>query len=406
MKADVPGTVLKRERARDAVLELIESRSPGDAIPSERALCALLGVSRPTLRAAVDELVAAGLLVREHGRGMFVAPEKITQELVSADLALTVPQAAGAWSSRLLEFTTLQAGARVGRKLRMSPADEIVYVARLRLVDGAPMAIEHLHIRAALVPGLSAQELEDGDLYEHLRHTHGVHVREAVQAIEPTVVTRAEAQLLEVPELSPGPALRASDLGHRGAGPWSTSTRSTGATATGSSPASPSARPPPPPRWSGTGTTRASRPGTSRTATRSRRPPGGTSRPGREGRGASRTARSRPPGPGPCALGSGRAVRAEGRGGTSGRHRALEGGIHHRALRSRRGTRPCGGGPRGHPGRRPGRRGRGPVRQHRRRGRGRGPHRGGLAAAQGPGRGRHPGLPPGQRDRGQGQGTP
>ncbi|MEV6260871.1 GntR family transcriptional regulator [Streptomyces sp. NPDC051784] len=203
MKADVPGTVLKRERARDAVLELIESRRPGDAIPSERSLCALLGVSRPTLRAAVDELVAAGLLVREHGRGMFVAPEKITQELVSADLSLSVPRAAGAWSSRLLEFTTLQAGARVGRKLRMSPAEEIVYVARLRLVDGAPMAIEHLHIRAALVPGLSAQELENGDLYEHLRHAHGVHVREAVQAIEPTVVTRAEAQLLEVPELSP-----------------------------------------------------------------------------------------------------------------------------------------------------------------------------------------------------------
>lgn len=214
MKADVPGTLLKRERARDAVLELIESRSPGDAIPSERALCALLDVSRPTVRAAVDELVAAGLLVREHGRGMFVAPEKITQELVSADLSLSVPQAAGAWSSRLLEFTTLPAGARVGRKLRMSPAEEIVYVARLRLVDGAPMAVEHLHIRAALVPGLSAQELEDGDLYEHLRHTHGVHVREAVQAIEPTVVTRAEAGLLEVPELSAGPALRTPDLGH------------------------------------------------------------------------------------------------------------------------------------------------------------------------------------------------
>ena len=65
-----------------------------------------------------------------------------------------MPQAAGAWSSRLLEFTTIQAGARVGRKLRLSPAAEIVYVARLRLVDGAPMAIEHLHIRADLVPGL------------------------------------------------------------------------------------------------------------------------------------------------------------------------------------------------------------------------------------------------------------
>ncbi|WUT00124.1 GntR family transcriptional regulator [Streptomyces sp. NBC_00708] len=203
MDADASGTVLKRERARDAILEMIESRRPGDAIPSERSLCATLGVSRPTLRAAVDELVATGLLVREHGRGMFVAPEKITQELISADLALSVPQAAGAWSSRLLEFTTLQAGARVGRKLRMSPAADIVYVARLRLVDGAPMAIEHLHIRAELVPGLSAEELESGDLYEHLRERHDVHVHEAVQAIEPTVVTRAEARLLDVPELSP-----------------------------------------------------------------------------------------------------------------------------------------------------------------------------------------------------------
>ncbi|XUL92505.1 GntR family transcriptional regulator [Streptomyces galilaeus] len=203
MKADEPGAVLKRERVRDFILDLVESQHPGDPIPSERALCARLGVSRPTLRAAVDELVAAGLLVREHGRGMFVAPEKITQELVSGEQTMTAPQASGAWSSRLLEFTTIPAGARVGRRLRLSPAAEIVYVARLRLVDGAPMAIEHLHIRADLVPTLSAQELEAGDLYEHLREQHGVHVQEAVQAIEPTVVTKAEAELLDVPELSP-----------------------------------------------------------------------------------------------------------------------------------------------------------------------------------------------------------
>lgn len=198
-----PGSVLKRERVRDAVLGMVEERGPGDAIPSERALSAQLGVSRPTLRAAVDELVAAGILVREHGRGVFVAPEKITQELVPGHHSLSVPQASGTWSSRLLEFTAVPAGARVGRRLRISPAAQIVYVARLRLVDAIPMAIEHLHIPAALVPGLTARELEQGDLYEHLRAHHGIHVSEATQAIEPTVVTRAEAEVLDVPELSP-----------------------------------------------------------------------------------------------------------------------------------------------------------------------------------------------------------
>jgi GntR family transcriptional regulator len=201
--ATASGAVLKRERVRDAILQLIEARRPGEAIPSERTLCGELGVSRPTLRAAVDELVAAGLLVREHGRGMFVAAEKITQELVSDRHAFSLPRAGGVWTSRLLEFRTLPAGARVGRKLRISPAAQIRYVARLRLVDGAPMAIEHLHVPAALVPDLTSGELEQGDLYEHLRDRHGVQVSEAVQSIEPTVVTRAEAELLDVPELSP-----------------------------------------------------------------------------------------------------------------------------------------------------------------------------------------------------------
>ncbi|MFI1960137.1 GntR family transcriptional regulator [Streptomyces althioticus] len=188
---------------RDALLELIEARGPGDAVPSERALCAQLGVSRPTVRAAVDELVVAGLLVREHGRDMFVSAEKITQQLVPNRGALTVLQAKGAWTGRILEFRTLPAGARVGRRLRVSPAAEVRYAARLRLVDGVPMVVEHLHVPAALVPGLTGAELEQGDLYEQFRDRHGVRVGEAVQSVEPTVVTRAEAEPLDVPELSP-----------------------------------------------------------------------------------------------------------------------------------------------------------------------------------------------------------
>ncbi|MFF0743630.1 GntR family transcriptional regulator [Streptomyces sp. NPDC004111] len=199
--------MLKREWVREHLLGLIESRSAGDPIPSERVLSSELGVSRPTLRAAVDELVATGQLVREHGRGTFVAPAKITQELVLDDVARSprfhAPIATGVWTSRVLELTTRQAGARIGRRLRVSPAAALVYIARLQLVDGLPMAIEHLHFPAELVPDLTREELEAGELYDHLRDRHRVYVHEATQSIEPTVVNEAEAAVLDVPVLSP-----------------------------------------------------------------------------------------------------------------------------------------------------------------------------------------------------------
>jgi GntR family transcriptional regulator len=131
---------------RAHLLALVEDRRPGYAVPSERTLSAELGVSRPTLRPAVDELVATGQLVREHGRGMFVTPAEITQELVAESRPAAAPQAPGSWTSRVLEFRTVTAGARLGRRLKLSPAAEPVYVARLRPVDGAPIALEYLHI--------------------------------------------------------------------------------------------------------------------------------------------------------------------------------------------------------------------------------------------------------------------
>jgi GntR family transcriptional regulator len=71
----------KQSETRDRVLDLIEQLGVGQAIPSERNLSTDLGVSRLTVRAALDGLVREGYLVRRRGAGTFVSEPKIAQEL-------------------------------------------------------------------------------------------------------------------------------------------------------------------------------------------------------------------------------------------------------------------------------------------------------------------------------------
>lgn len=191
---------MKRERVREHLLDLIESQAPGSSIPPERELCRQLGVSRPTLRAAVDELSRAGLLIRQQGRGTFTNRPKVTQNLQGSFFA---PPAEGDWRSRILEFETADAGARLGARLRCSPGDPVLSVVRLRLVDDEPMAIERLHLPAQLVTGLRPADLESGNFYRLLRIRYEVVVADAVQSIEPTVTDSEESTLLTVPLHSP-----------------------------------------------------------------------------------------------------------------------------------------------------------------------------------------------------------
>ena len=193
---------MRRAEVRDRLRELIDTRAPGDPMPSERSLCEHLGVSRPTVRAAIDDLARAGLLVRQHGRGTFTSPQKISQEIPSAS-GQPVPPGEGDWLSEVLEFRTESAGARLGQRLQVSPGDDLIYVMRRRIVDGEPMALEEIRLPAALVPGITAGDFVTGSLYRRLRERYRVDPTDAVQTTEPTVTDASEARLLGVPLYSP-----------------------------------------------------------------------------------------------------------------------------------------------------------------------------------------------------------
>ncbi len=199
---DRPATV-KRDRVRRHLLSVIEHAGPGTGLASERDLAQELGVSRPTVRAAIDELARTGLLVRQRGRGTFTSPHKLTQELAGSTSGLAVPPAEGHWTSYVVAFTTSSASPPKAARLEIEPGDPVLRVTRVRQVDDEPIAIEHLELPAGLVPGLVPADMESGNFYRLLRDRFGITVSDAVQTMEPAVTNPEQAELLDVPVYAP-----------------------------------------------------------------------------------------------------------------------------------------------------------------------------------------------------------
>jgi GntR family transcriptional regulator len=194
--------VTKQSTTRLQVLDLIERLGVGNAIPSERQLSADLGVSRLTVRAALDDLAREGYLSRRRGSGTYVQQPKIAQELTMTSFSEDMRRRGMNPGSRTLSLERELAGARLGRLLRVSPSEEILVIKRLRLADGETMAIETLHLPAALVPGLEPKDLA-GSFYDLVRDRYGVAIASGTQAIEPTVTNEEESHALGVPLHSP-----------------------------------------------------------------------------------------------------------------------------------------------------------------------------------------------------------
>ena len=164
--------------------------APGDRLPAERELAAEHGVSRMTVRQALQTLESRGLLRRAIGRsgGSFVAQPKLERDL-------------GTFSglSEQLRRQGVEAGARV---LSARAAHGSIEIVRIRLADDEPLALERSSFPADRFAGLLALDLT-GSLYELLdEHFDAAPVR-AVERIEPVLADAEEAEALGLPAGAP-----------------------------------------------------------------------------------------------------------------------------------------------------------------------------------------------------------
>jgi DNA-binding GntR family transcriptional regulator len=141
---------------------------PGDPFEPEVALADRLEMSRPTVRRSIAELVGQGLLVRRRGVGTTVAHEAVHRRGELTSLYEDLREGGGIPTTVVLRMTYGDPDKRAARALELDVDSPLVYIERVRFVDGHPIAVMRNWLPSRF-GSLSAAELEAHGLYELLR---------------------------------------------------------------------------------------------------------------------------------------------------------------------------------------------------------------------------------------------
>jgi DNA-binding GntR family transcriptional regulator len=172
------------------------SLKPGDRIETEVEIAARFGLSRPTVRQAIQELVNKGLLVRRRGVGTQVVHAQLRRPVELTSLYDDLARANHRPSTTVLSLAARTADARVAEALNLQDGAEVLYLQRLRFDGEQPLAIMHNWLPSGLI-ATTTEELETTGLYELLRRS-GVQMRVANQRIGARAATSPEGRLLNV----------------------------------------------------------------------------------------------------------------------------------------------------------------------------------------------------------------
>jgi GntR family transcriptional regulator len=202
-----------QRRIADAVMRGV--LPPGASLPAERDIAAMTGLSRVTVRKAIEALVAQGQLVQRRGSGTFVAAkvERLEQALslltsFTEDMARRGKTVESAWISRTVQAPTPEEVMALG----LGAGDRVARLERVRRSDGVPLAIERASLPTQVLPDPEAVETS---LYA-LLETFGKRPVRAVQRISAANLGPKDAELLGV---VPGAAgLRIERIGYLASG--------------------------------------------------------------------------------------------------------------------------------------------------------------------------------------------
>lgn len=190
-------------QVKQLVLTAIETGhwSNEQQLPNESKLAELFGVSKITIRQALQELAGLGYVRRRQGRGTFISEPKFGQgprELMSFTEEMGHHGVAA--SARVLEKRVAVPEMVVAQKLHLPPTQPVLFLKRLRFANGVPVGIQSAHIPLGLAAGLENENFENASLYGILQSRYGLDATRAHEQYFAVSAEKMDAELLEIAE--------------------------------------------------------------------------------------------------------------------------------------------------------------------------------------------------------------
>ena len=187
--------VPKYYQIKGDLLRLIDGAAPGTGLPTERELAEQFQTSRTTVRQAIAELVIEGRLARTQGSGTYVAEPKLIQLRQLTSFTEDLRDRGRDAEDVVLDISRVAADGEVAQALGLAVGRLVYRVERVRHAGKEPIAHEVAHLTGSF-PRLRDELTRRGSLYATLRIAYGVDLAAAEDAIETTMATPQEAELL------------------------------------------------------------------------------------------------------------------------------------------------------------------------------------------------------------------
>ncbi|WP_236791274.1 GntR family transcriptional regulator [Amycolatopsis sp. GM8] len=194
----VDGPTPKHAQLREILRRSIEGElPPGSPIPSERELAQRYAVSRLTVRSAIGRLVEEGLLTRARGKGTFTAARRMELQLYLMSFTTDMRRRGLVPTTEVLAKSVEIPPSPHAGALGLADGQPAYRLARLRLADGVPLALERGWYHPGPLPGLLDKDLTKS-LYEQVAQHYDLRFEHARQTVWAEAADRETARLLGI----------------------------------------------------------------------------------------------------------------------------------------------------------------------------------------------------------------